>query len=100
MKKRWRYISKPPEEAIRALSRQINVNPYLCTVLIQRGIDNFESARDFFRPTLDMLHDPFLMKGMSEAVERFNNAIRNQERVLIYGDYRSEERRVGEVKRY
>ncbi|HEY8513767.1 MAG TPA: single-stranded-DNA-specific exonuclease RecJ [Cyclobacteriaceae bacterium] len=87
MKKRWRYISKPPEEAIRALSRQINVNPYLCTVLIQRGIDNFESARDFFRPTLDMLHDPFLMKGMSEAVERFNNAIRNQERVLIYGDY-------------
>jgi single-stranded-DNA-specific exonuclease len=87
MEKRWRYISKPPEEAIRALSRQINVNPYLCTVLLQRGIDTFESARAFFRPTLDMLHDPFLMKGMSDAVERFSSAIRNQERILIYGDY-------------
>src|SRR5690606_20540051 len=87
MEKRWRYISKPPEEAIRAPSRQINVNPYLCTVLLQRGIDTFESARDFFRPTLDMLHDPFLMKGMSEAVERFDSAIKNQERILIYGDY-------------
>jgi len=87
MEKRWRYISKPPEEAIRALSRQINVNPYLCTVLLQRGIDTFESARAFFRPTLDMLHDPFLMKGMSEAVERFDSAIKNQERILIYGDY-------------
>nr|PZN48357.1 MAG: single-stranded-DNA-specific exonuclease RecJ [Bacteroidota bacterium] len=80
-------MSKPPEEAIRALSRQINVNPYLCTVLLQRGIDTFESARAFFRPTLDMLHDPFLMKGMSDAVERFSSAIRNQERILIYGDY-------------
>jgi single-stranded-DNA-specific exonuclease len=87
MEKRWRYISKPPEEAIRALSRQINVNPYLCTVLLQRGIDTFESARAFFRPTLDMLHDPFLMKGMSDAVERFSSAIKNQERILIYGDY-------------
>ncbi|MFO7257802.1 MAG: single-stranded-DNA-specific exonuclease RecJ, partial [Bacteroidota bacterium] len=60
---------------------------YLCTVLLQRGIDTFESARAFFRPTLDMLHDPFLMKGMSDAVERFSSAIRNQERILIYGDY-------------
>jgi single-stranded-DNA-specific exonuclease len=87
MEKRWRYISKPPDEAIRALSRQINVNPYLCTILIQREIDTFEKARDFFRPTLDMLHDPFLMKGMNQAVDRLNTAIENGERILIYGDY-------------
>lgn len=87
MEKKWRYISKPPDEAIRALSRQINVNPYLCTVLIQRGIDSFEAARAFFRPTLDMLHDPLLMKGMSQAVERLHAAIKNNERILIYGDY-------------
>lgn len=87
MEKRWRYISKPPDEAIRALSRQINVNPYLCTVLIQRGIDTFEKARTYFRPTLDMLHDPFLMKGMSQAVDRLSAAIENNERILVYGDY-------------
>ena len=87
MEKKWRYISKPPDEAIRALSRQINVNPYLCTVLIQRGIDSFEAARAFFRPRLDMLHDPLLMKGMNQAVERLHAAIKNNERILIYGDY-------------
>lgn len=87
MEKKWRYISKPPDEAIRALSRQINVNPYLSTILIQRGIDTFEAARAFFRPTLDMLHDPFLMKGMRQAVDRLSAAIGNQERILIYGDY-------------
>lgn len=87
MEKRWRHISKPPDEAIRALSRQINVNPYLCTILLQRGIDTYDAARTFFRPTLDMLHDPFLMKGMNPAVDRLNTAIRNNERILIYGDY-------------
>lgn len=87
MEKKWRYISKPPDEAIHALSRQINVNPYLSTILIQRGIDTFEAARAFFRPTLDMLHDPFLMKGMRQAVDRLSAAIGNQERILIYGDY-------------
>lgn len=87
MEKRWRYISKPPEEAVNALSREINVNPYLSTILIQRGIDTFEAARAYFRPTLDMLHDPFVMKDMARAVDRLHAAIETGERILIYGDY-------------
>src|SRR5690606_22208299 len=58
-----------------------------CTILLQRGIDTYDAARTFFRPTLDMLHDPCLMKGMNPAVDRLNTAIRNNERSLIYGDY-------------
>src|SRR5690606_6254190 len=69
------------------LARLINTNPYLTTVLLQRGITDFESAKRFFRPTLDQLHDPFLMKDMDRAVERLKAALDREEKILIYGDY-------------
>src|SRR5690606_20913579 len=64
-----------------------NVNPVLSSILIQRGIRNFAEAKRFFRPSLNDLHDPFLMKDMDKAVARIQQAIQNQERILIYGDY-------------
>lgn len=87
MIKRWRYKPVPPQEEVLALSKAINVNQYLCAVLIQRGINDFERARKFFRPSLDQLHDPFLMRDMDRAVERLKQAIDRNEKILIYGDY-------------
>jgi single-stranded-DNA-specific exonuclease len=87
MLKRWIYKPIAPQEEIERLSSLININPHLSAVLLQRGIDDFESARKFFRPSLDQLHDPFLMKDMMLAVERIHNAILNREKILVYGDY-------------
>ena len=87
MIKRWLQKDLPDTAQIEALSKSININQYLSTVLIQRGINDFESAKNFFRPSLDHLHDPFLMKGMEQAVERLKKAINENEKILIYGDY-------------
>ena len=57
------------------------------TLLLRRGITTFEEAKSFFRPSLDHLHDPFLMKDMEKAIERIGRAIRDGEKILIYGDY-------------
>lgn len=87
MIKRWRYKPVPPASEVNVLSKAINVNEYICAILIQRGITDFEQARKFFRPSLDHLHDPFLMRDMDRAVVRIKKAIDNQEKILIYGDY-------------
>lgn len=87
MTKRWSYKERPPQEDIDYLSKQINVNPYLSSILLQRGIRNFEEAKHFFRPSLDDLHDPFLMQDMAKAVARIQQAIQNKEKILVYGDY-------------
>lgn len=87
MVKRWRYKPIPPTSEVTALSKAINVNEYLCAILIQRGITDFELAKKFFRPSLDNLHDPFLMRDMERAVVRIKQAIDNNEKILIYGDY-------------
>lgn len=87
MVKRWVYQPLPNENDIKTLSTAINVNSILSTVLVQRGISDFDTARKFFRPTLDMLHDPFLMKDMDKAVERIIRAMDNDEKMLVYGDY-------------
>ncbi|MBL7850528.1 MAG: single-stranded-DNA-specific exonuclease RecJ [Cyclobacteriaceae bacterium] len=87
MNKRWLYKATPSEDSIDSLSRSINVNPALATLLIQRGITSFDEARRFFRPSLDDLHDPFLMKDMRAAVDRIRSAMERQEKILIYGDY-------------
>lgn len=87
MVKRWLYREIPPRERVEALSGAINTNAYLSTVLLQRGISDFESAKKFFRPSLENLHDPFLMKDMDKAVKRLKSAIDNEEKILIYGDY-------------
>lgn len=87
MQKRWVRNEGPSAEAVTTLSAQLNINPYLTSILLQRGIDTFDKARLFFRPSLDHLHDPFLMMDMGKAVERLHRAIIGQEKILIYGDY-------------
>ncbi len=87
MHKRWLLRTIPPNEQIESLSKAININWYLSAILLQRGINTFDEAKHFFRPTLSDLHDPFLMKDMDLAIDRIQRAIANGEKILIYGDY-------------
>ena len=87
MEKRWIYNPLPSAQDVSELGKKLNINSYLTTILLQRGIDDFESAKDFFRPSLDHLHDPFLMQDMERAVNRLKQAIDSNEKILIYGDY-------------
>lgn len=87
VEKRWVLKEKPEKEVIDLLSQSINVSPPVATILTQRGIKDFDSAKSFFRPLLNMLHDPFLMKDMDVAVERIEQAIATREKILVYGDY-------------
>ncbi len=87
MNKRWILKERPAEEQVEALCLAININPTLATILVQRGISDFDSAKDYFRPSLQHLHNPFLMNGMERAVMRLRKAIELNEKILIYGDY-------------
>jgi single-stranded-DNA-specific exonuclease len=87
MDKRWVFKEVPPRDQVENLSKSINTNPYLTGVLLQRGINDFDSAKKYFRPSLDHLHDPFLMKDMDKAVKRLKTALDREEKILIYGDY-------------
>ncbi len=84
---RWTVKTKPDQEKVRQLAQELNVDELVATLLIQRGITSFDQAKTFFRPSLDHLHDPFLMKDMDVAVSRIENAIVNQENILVFGDY-------------
>ncbi|CAN5266339.1 single-stranded-DNA-specific exonuclease RecJ [soil metagenome] len=84
--KRWTF-RETDEEAVIALQQQLRIHPVLCRLMVQRGIFNINQAKAFFRPNLADLHDPFLMKDMIHAVERIERAIRDSEKILIYGDY-------------
>ena len=87
MEKHWVFLEKPEPSSVEALSNALNINNYLASILVQRGVDSFEKAKDFFRPSLDQLHDPFLMKDMEKAVNRLCDAVHSNEKILIYGDY-------------
>ena len=87
MEYRWRAKSTPNPEQVALLSESIRVNPNIAAILIQRGIDSYEKAEKFFRPKLEDLHNPFLMKDMDVAIRRIQQAGTNQEGMLIYGDY-------------
>ncbi len=87
MEIRWTAKPLPNPEIVARLSAEINVNPIIAQILVQRGIDSFEKAKSYFRPSLSDLHDPFLMKDMDLAIQRIKQAISNQEGMLIYGDY-------------
>src|SRR5215813_6205016 len=84
--KKW-VIRQTDSARAAGLASQLNVSPIVAGLLTARGYDDAESARTFLNPTLDHLHDPWLMKGMAEAVKRLLHAIDNNEPVLIYGDY-------------
>ncbi|MFN8267236.1 MAG: single-stranded-DNA-specific exonuclease RecJ [Chitinophagales bacterium] len=85
-KKRWTYQSADDAE-VEALQKQLNIHPIICKLLVQRNIKTFDQAKDFFRPKLEHLHDPFLMKDMDIAIKRIEKAIEQNERILVYGDY-------------
>jgi single-stranded-DNA-specific exonuclease len=87
MKKRWNYKEAGNPSTIEGLMNSLGIDRVLATLLVQRGIETYEQAKKFFRPTLEQLYDPFLMKGMQEAVERIDRAIASGEKILIYGDY-------------
>lgn len=89
MNHKWNY--QPPSqeqtEAAKALAKETGISPILCKLLLERGITSAAEAKRFFRPQLSELHDPFLMKDMSLAVERLNQAMGRKERIMVYGDY-------------
>jgi single-stranded-DNA-specific exonuclease len=87
MGNRWVLKTNYDELAVTALQDQLKVHPVICKLLVQRGITTFDEAKNFFRPSLDQLHDPFLMKDMDIAVERINLALARKEKILVYGDY-------------
>ena len=87
MEKRWVEQEKADAQTVIKLSKELNVDEILANMMVKRGINSFEEAKDFFRPDLRSLHDPFLMKDMPEAIERIEKAIKNKENILIYGDY-------------
>lgn len=75
------------ENLVQSLYASLKIHPVLCRLLVQRGITTYNEAFLFFRPKMEHLHDPFLMKGMSAAVERLEKAIANEEKILVFGDY-------------
>lgn len=86
MKKHWKILKPAPEKTIH-LKEVLKVHECICDILVNRGIDSFETARKFFRPDWASLHDPWLLKDMDKAVERILKALEAKEKILIYGDY-------------
>ncbi len=84
--KRWTYL-EADESLVNELQTQLKIHPVLCKLLVLRNIKTFDDAKEFFRPTLEKLHNPFLMKDMDKAIHRIESAIANNEKILIYGDY-------------
>jgi single-stranded-DNA-specific exonuclease len=87
MEKRWAVKQAVVEHHARHLQEVLGINEALSALLVQRGIYTYEEAKSFFRPQVEQLHDPFLMKDMDLAVERVTRAIENKEKILVYGDY-------------
>ncbi|MDB2633376.1 single-stranded-DNA-specific exonuclease RecJ [Flavobacteriaceae bacterium] len=84
---RWTLKTAPNKKKVNQLSNDLSVDPILASLLVQRNIDSFKKAKEFFRPSLEDLHDPFLLKDMDRAVSRIEKAIIDNENILIYGDY-------------
>ncbi|MDA7559077.1 single-stranded-DNA-specific exonuclease RecJ [Flavobacteriaceae bacterium] len=84
---RWTLKPKPEVTKVKHLKDQLQINDVLATLLVQRGIETYQNAKHFFRPSLEDLHDPFLMKDMEIAVSRIEKAITAGEHILVYGDY-------------
>lgn len=85
--KRWILKSKPNAEKVDIIKKALNTSNIISSILVQRGIHSFESAKNFFRPSLDNLYDPYLLKDMDKAINRIIEALDNNEKILVYGDY-------------
>jgi single-stranded-DNA-specific exonuclease len=86
LEKKWNILQKD-ETATKVLKESLKINENICSMLVQRGITNFEEAKNYFRPDLNNLHAPWLMKDMRKAVDRVENAILKNEKILVFGDY-------------
>lgn len=86
MSKKWEFKTTD-DEKVAHLREKLGIHQTFCEFLVQRGIETFDEAKRFFRPSVEHLHDPFLMKDMDKAVQRLHQAIENDEKVLLYGDY-------------
>ena len=87
MEKRWVLKETGDREVVKKMAQDLNIDLNLAELLVQRGISTFDDARAFFRPSLTDLHDPFLMKDMSAAIDRIEIALEENQKILIYGDY-------------
>lgn len=83
----WKLKPSPEPEVVQRLKKELGISKSLCELIAQRGIKNYQEAKHFFLPKWEELYDPFLMKDMDKAVQRILQAIDNQEKILIYGDY-------------
>lgn len=83
----WIYKPEPDEEIVDALSTSLGFGTFESKILVLRGIDDYQKAREFFKPKVEDIHNPFLMADMQKAVERIATAIENGEKILVYGDY-------------
>jgi len=87
MDKRWVQKEHVDNETVASLSKALNINKHLSALLVQRGLKTYDEAKDFFRPSLKYLHDPFLMKDMDKAIDRIDKAVKKGEKIMVYGDY-------------
>ena len=83
----WEIKEQPDKEILEELHSKLNIPKFICTLLLQRNIDSLKLAQSYFRPNLDDLHDPFLMKDMDKTVDRLTRAIESSEKIMILGDY-------------
>ena len=83
--KNWIKIDQPTIDEVSSLQIDLKIPQFICSLLLQRGVNSLDKAKFFFRPELDSLHDPFLMKDMDKAIDRINNA--SSEKIMILGDY-------------
>lgn len=86
MQKRWKVLTAE-QQKVTSLQKELGINEVICRILVQRGFDTFDKAKNFFRPQLSHLHNPWLMKDMGKAVDRIIKAFEEKEKILIYGDY-------------
>jgi single-stranded-DNA-specific exonuclease len=86
LSKRWEIAPENPKVEEK-LTAALQIRPLAARLLVNRGITSIEAAREFLTPSLQRLHDPFLMRGMAEAVNRLTRSIQSQESIVIYGDY-------------
>ena len=87
MEQKWIYKPEPDVEIVDGLSSSLGFGTFESRILVLRGIDNYQKAREFFKPKMEDIHNPFLMADMQKAVERIATAIENGQKILVYGDY-------------
>ncbi len=85
--KRWTIKNVEDEYSVKSLADSLNISDILASLLVERNIKTFSEAKLFFRPTLESLHDPFLMDNMEEATTRLIEALTENQLICIYGDY-------------